>query len=333
MSESTFEERVRAVERYKHCRSLRMVAQEFGRSKDWVNKWVKRDAAGESLEDCSRSGRPKKLTPEQEQKAISFLKDEASGTLRKARKRLREEEKLDISNYTLLKVARKYKVKPVKEIKKPKLTDKQKEDRLEFASTSRAEGYWNRVLFTDECIFPVFGPPIIRWIGEEDEIPVRLCVKNSPHVMVWAGIGSKGKTRLFKIEQGVRLNSEGYQELLSKALPSIERMWPQRDRWILMQDGAPCHRARATMEFLKSKGVRVLHPWPANSPDLNPIENMWHILKDTVYRHKFTTVEELWSILKQEWAAISKTQVKKLIDSMPRRLKSVVESNGAHTKY
>jgi transposase len=333
MPGSPIEDRVRAVERYKQGHSLRTIAKGLGQSPSWVWYWVQRAKSGLPLTDLPRSGRPKKLSPEQEQKAVSLLKDETVGSLRKVRKRLQFDEHVSVSTRTLERVAKKARIRPRREKKKPKLTEAQKEKRLAFASTSRPAGYWNKVLFTDECIFPVFGPPRTRWLDEEAEVPIREAVKNSPYVMVWAGIGSKGKTRLIKIDQGVRLNAAGYQELLSKSLPTIDGMWPKRDRWILMQDGAPCHRAKSTMEYLKSKGVRVLQPWPANSPDLNPIENMWHILKDNVYRHDFTTVEELWTVLKQEWAKISMTRVRHLIDSMPRRLKAVVESNGGHTKY
>src|SRR5690606_25668876 len=116
---------------------------------------------------------PNKMTPEQEKKAVSLLKDETVGSLRKVRKRLRMEEKVDVTIETIRTTAKKQRVRPVKEQKKPKLTDAQKEARLAFASTSRRQGYWNRVLFTDECVFPVFGPPIIRWIDEDDEVPIR----------------------------------------------------------------------------------------------------------------------------------------------------------------
>lgn len=333
MPESPVADRVRAVERYKQGKTMVEIAEELGRSEGWVRYWLRREESGKPLENLVRPGRPKKLSPEQEEAVVDMLRDRSVGSLRRVRKRLQMDGTASVSVGTIRNTAKRRRLRCVRERRKPKLTDTQKEKRLAFASTSRPPNYWNRVLFTDECIFPVFGPALDRWIGPEEEVPTKETVKNSPYVMVWAGVGSKGKTRLYKLEQGVRLNAAGYQELLSKALPSIQGMWPKRDRWILMQDGAPCHRAKATMEWLTSKEVRVLQPWPAQSPDLNIIENVWHMLKQRVYREEFKTTEELWAALQREWKKIKTTEVQNLIDSMPRRLKSVIEAKGGHTKY
>ena len=71
-----------------------------------------------------------------------------------------------------------------------------------------------------------------------------------------------------------------------------------------------------------------------NSPDLNPIENLWRILKQKVSLKKFNNFRELQNATIQAWATeITKNLCEKLVSSMPSRIKSVLKSNGGHCKY
>ena len=94
-----------------------------------------------------------------------------------------------------------------------------------------------------------------------------------------------------------RLNSDAYQNVLKVG---IHEMYKENS--IFMHDGAPCHISKQTQAFLDRKKVCVLSDWPSQSLDLNPIENMWAILKKNVSRRNASNKEDLWHV---EWHKIS----------------------------
>ena len=87
------------------------------------------------------------------------------------------------------------------------------------------------------------------------------------------------------------------------------------------------------MTWLDSNNVEVLPWWPANSPDLNPIENVWEWMERKLKKRVCRTDDELWEAVKAAWDAVSMKLVKTLCESMPRRLKKVRKSQGKIIKY
>ena len=85
-------------------------------------------------------------------------------------------------------------------------------------------------------------------------------------------------------------------------------------------------------KFLSDEKVNVL-PWPSMSPDLNPIEHLWKLLKINVEENKPPNIAKLKKGIQDEWTSISSGTCAHLVDSMPRKLDAVISSKGSHTKY
>ena len=97
-------------------------------------------------------------------------------------------------------------------------------------------------------------------------------------------------------------------------------------------DNDPKHTAKITSQFLSSKKVSVL-PWPSMSPDLNPIEHLWGVLKRRVEEKKPRNIQKLKQEIEEEWKSIQPATSAALVESMPRRLEAVISNKGSNTKY
>uniref|UniRef100_A0A3B1JLU5 Tc1-like transposase DDE domain-containing protein n=1 Tax=Astyanax mexicanus TaxID=7994 RepID=A0A3B1JLU5_ASTMX len=102
--------------------------------------------------------------------------------------------------------------------------------------------------------------------------------------------------------------------------------------FIFQQDLAPAHAAKSTKDWFTKKQLEVL-AWPANSPDLKVIENLWAVVKRKICHRKPTTLDQLKQNIATAWEAVSAETCDKLVKSMPRRLQAVIQAKGAATKY
>jgi len=145
--------------------------------------------------------------------------------------------------------------------------------------------------------------------------------------MFFGGISYSYQSTLIKCPKSV--NSDSYQKLvISKSMiyHGMNNLYGQFG-WTLMQDGAPAHTSNSTLEYLSSR-CNVLPNWPPNSPDLNPIENLWGIMGKRIILKKPNNRQELETIARDVWKNLEFSMIENLIRSMEKRLKLVVELEG-----
>ncbi len=114
-------------------------------------------------------------------------------------------------------------------------------------------------------------------------------------------------------------------------LPSADKLYGDAD-FIFQQDLAPDHTAKGTKNWFIDYGVTVLD-WPANSPDLNPKENLWGIVKRKMRETRPNNADDLKATIKATWASITPEQCHRLITSMPHRIYAVIHAKAGPTKY
>ena len=193
---------------------------------------------------------------------------------------------------------------------------------------------WQKVLFTDESRFCLTrGDGRIRVYRRRNERYTEACTLEQDRfggggsVMVRGGISHHHRTELVVIAGN--LNALRYREDI--LLPHVVPFMHAHPDMILQQDNATSHTARSVREFLHDSNVSVL-PWPAKSPDLNPIEHVWDLLDRRVRARAIPprNVQELASALVEEWGNISQQELTNLVQSMRRRCTAVLQAAGDH---
>ena len=97
-----------------------------------------------------------------------------------------------------------------------------------------------------------------------------------------------------------------------------------------------CFRAmpysKSSRTFLECKGISVLE-WPGNSPDINPIENVWNIIKKVIGNQFPCKREEMWDRVCDAWYSVATSVLEELYNSMPRKIADLYKTKGHATKY
>ena len=144
-----------------------------------------------------------------------------------------------------------------------------------------------------------------------------------PKLHVWGLIGI-GVKKLVVFGQGESINADTYKR---KCLMPYRTIL-QRVGYVFMQDGARAHTAASTIRYLEGNTIRFFRDWPARSPDLNPIENLWSYVQGRVSRRGPTDRTALAGFFRQEWEAIPQHVIDELVLTFRARLLKCIANKG-----
>ncbi|KAJ3481984.1 hypothetical protein NLI96_g7289 [Meripilus lineatus] len=223
-----------------------------------------------------------------------------------------------ISATTLRRKLKGFGWKAVVKKKCPQLKPRHRQARLQFAERYKEWTMedWKRIVWSDETKINRLGSDGKRYVWKQagESLSDRLVggtVKfGGGNLILWECMGWEGIGYACRIEG--KMDGELYELILGDKLMNSLEYW---DKDI-------------------DQGMEVLS-WPAQSPDLNPIEHLWYYLKQRLreYEEPAGGVEELWRRTEVEWEKIPKEVCQKLIESMPRRIAAVIRAKGGYIKY
>lgn len=325
------QERFKAYKLLTQGKTKSVVATKMHRSLSWV-KNVKRKFEGTgTFKDNSRSGRPKKVTPSEVSRLVKKVKGKRRQSTRKVAGEFRTRKGEKLSHETVRTSLRKAGLYPHRARKATFLTEGQKKRRVAFAKKYRRFD-WTKCAFWDETEFELHGTPNIKDDVVWDEPGVVITYEKEAHPKKFkfgGAITVNGPTRL--VPYTGTIDSEVYKEMVGKVIPDIYKLLPGVD-WTYVQDGASCHTSRATMAFLGPKVPHAIpkEDWPANSPDDNPTENVFGHLETEICSKRYQSIEALERAVRKAWSELTPEYCRKCIESIPKRLKKIIETNGEY---
>jgi transposase len=224
---------------------------------------------------------------------------------------------------------------------KPLISEVNKEKRLSWAL---AHEDWTvedfkKIVWSDESTYTQFQTSGFRRVMREPseefhEDCIAATVGKSVGRMFWGCFSWIGLGPLVPLTD--RVTGATHREILATyAVPTVKSHAKKtKKKFFFQEDNAPVHTAKIARSFLVSSNIELL-PWPAQSPDLSPIENIWSFLENKIRQRdpQPSSVVQLEEYIREEWDAVPVNYYRDLIKSMPRRIQAVIAANGGQTKY
>lgn len=367
MTQLTPDQRAVIVYLHKQHRSLQSIATEMGCSKATVQRWVILSAQGRGLERKPRDVKKRLLDDNAAKRAVQLLKSDQAGGARGAAVQLQREGHVaqTPSRQTVVRAAK----RAAKEAHDPLeyrrslpekgLTQATKTKRVKFCREN-ANRDWGKVMFTDRCKFHFRFPGSKvrqgRWLNKSEKHRQRVYTPSHPQCYnVYGGITVHGTTKLIPVagtdgvatrfhnkkgERAKNITAQEYKKVVGEhLLPAGEGIFSSKGvrDWVLQQDRDPAHAAaKAVVEKHNALGqsrVEVLPDWPGNSPDLNPIENVWSIVSRRVQQKGCRNFSDFKRRVNREFEQIGAASTQRMLRSMPKRMQMCLATSGDKVDY
>lgn len=308
-------------------------------SKKCVFTTLKNFRLFKACKEKHRSGGPRKTTERDDRELLRMVRADPSATLYD----LSQDWKIDgdktVSRETVRRRLAEFELESHVAAEKPLLTDAHKKARLEWCKKRRDWGYgkWAEVIFSDESNFKVINrktrPKVWRYRNEKyaEKMVMPRKQGGGGSLGIWGCIGELGAGCCTTFPG--RMNQWRYLDVIEDHLkPSFELLQRPGKKMIFQQDGATCHTAKRVKEKFKEENIEVM-TWPANSPDLSPIENIWVEIDKKLARMQIASMTDLEEALHKCWSEITRQDILSQLESMPDRIQAVIAARGGYTKY
>jgi transposase len=348
--------------------SDRSIARKLKTTGRTVRKWLSRYHSAGNVCAIPGKGRPLALNDQACSKALELLLDGECGGLRYVTQALKVEGLINAGVHatTVGRAVKRFaraQGDPLvcrRGVPPKGLTEVNKQKRVQFAKANLRRK-WDRFLFTDRKKFHFKYPGSVvrpvRWVTKSGlNREAGVCRPNHPSVYnVYGGISKFGATRLQAVTGTTKLATD-YKTLKGTSsrnitaseyrhvcqdlfLPEGKRIFSTQglSTFCLQQDGDPIHKvAKGEIQKWNDSGkfhADLLEKWPGNSPDLNPIENVWAWVDSKVQATGCKTFDEFTAAVDSTFENIPKEMLKRLVGSMRKRLQLVIDNDGAKCGY
>jgi transposase len=310
---------------------INQIAKLIKCNRSTVIRWLKRWDETKDLSDREKTGRPRTTTRQQDEIMIDLVREDIDEglTSEKIHGQLMNEN-INVSDRTVRRRLSEAGFKYMKPLSKPLLTERHQRKRLSWAR-SFISFDWNRVIASDETVFRLHDVKRFYW-QRPGERKVCRKVPYSIKINARGCFSSTGFGRIFCFKENMNsifLCNNIYKNVL---LPSTHELFGRNRNWLLLEDNDPKHRSRYSMKWKDDHHIETLL-WPSLSPDMNPVENVWGLLKIKVADRRPTTTEELIRTIKEEWRRLPQELAANLMTGMSRRIDCLIDAKGDYTMY
>ncbi|KAL4499093.1 hypothetical protein ABPG72_016995 [Tetrahymena utriculariae] len=209
------------------------------------------------------------------------------------------------------------------------LNESHKQQRMSYSNFHlKHKTKFQNVVFTDESTFYLNRNTKKVFTLNNETKPSKQKQNPNFSLMVWGSISFKGKIHLEFVED--RLNSLKYIGILQKMIPKANAQFGKK-MWKMQQDNAAVHKAKIVTNYLDDENINTL-VHPPNSPDLNPIEFIWGLMKREVENSTPKNKEELRNSILKSWNNIQISTIKNCINHLHSYIQKVQDSNGDYPK-
>lgn len=318
--------------------SGRQIAKKMLLPPSTVNYIIKRFKEENSIENAPRTGRPPKIS----ERGQRYLLREIKKNRRQTLMNLTESTGLEVSPSTLRREIHESEFSSRIAVPKPYISEKNAQKRLKWCKerVNWTNEELKRIIWSDECSIEMGqNSKVIRCWRKSEEKWNPECLRPTfrsgrQTAMVW-GCFVRGRLGPLVILPKGQLNGGNYVNILESHFLDFWQEVSEELGYVLFQeDNAPIHTSRIAKTWRAAMGIDCLQ-WPAQSPDLNPIEQIWKMLKDAVQdrdppiRH----IQDLDQVLQEEWRSLDLRKVENLVDSLPERISEVIKQKGQNTRF